>query len=383
MVCGPVGEFKKALWEQNQLTRRLLAAGYTRDDGPDFVRPYEEYEGGFTYTGEYLNESVFQTHCGLLLKGSHFQNGYMSYMGIDWRAENDNPVIYCPYQKERCALNHPLLRNLKLVQCECIPAAVPYEYQTSYDKVVDDLQKEKRLLFERFTEQKKGRTCIYHCDYSEKTKQWNQSYDPMTCTRTVGCTFCTILQKELTPKKGNVFYDRKVTRICQDGSLFHGMETVTIIKGCKLLKHSVSLDICQQLFKCMKKAISKSQGTVFVGEEGTKLEIQNIRIERRETRDLLQDLQDVQEGIAVYHASDSEALAKEQKRRRRQAARERRIKTMRKKIREKGLDQLNADDQVRAGKLLTPEIIHAENEWFLQSKEKASEVTQMTIFDTL
>ena len=333
------------MWEQNQLTHRLLAAGYTRDHGPNFVCPYQENEGGFTYTLSYLNELVFQTHCGLLLKGGHFQDGYMSYGGIDWRAENDNPVIYCPYQKEHCALNHPLLKELKPVQCECVPVTAPYEYQNSYDKIMDDLQKEKRMLFERFTEQKKGRTCIHHCDYSEKTKQWNQSYDPMICTKMAGCSFCSILQKELTPKKGNVFYDRKITQRYQDDSLFQGMESVTIIKGCKLLKHPVSLDICQQLLKRMKKAISESKETATVGTSGTKLEIQNIRIEYRETRDLLQDLRDVQEGITVYHASDAEALAKAQKRQRRQANRERRIQTLRKKIREKGLEQLNVDLQ--------------------------------------
>ena len=43
-------------------------------------------------------------------------------------------------------------------------------------------------------------------------------------------------------------------------------------------------------------------------------EVENIRIEARETRDLLQDLRDVADGLTVVHDSDLKAAAKKEKR---------------------------------------------------------------------
>ena len=98
--------------ELNELTRRLLAEGYTPEDTPPGMREYEDYEGGWTYKYQTLRDMVFETPCGLLAKGEHFSNGYMSWHGIDWRPENDNPVLPCPqFPSEPCPLRHPLLRD--------------------------------------------------------------------------------------------------------------------------------------------------------------------------------------------------------------------------------------------------------------------------------
>lgn len=85
----------------NELTRRLLAEGYTPEgytpeDTPPGMREYSPYDGGWTYDSETLGGMVFETPCGLLAEGWHFRNGYLAYQGIDWRAENDNPVLPCP-----------------------------------------------------------------------------------------------------------------------------------------------------------------------------------------------------------------------------------------------------------------------------------------------
>ncbi len=58
-------------------------------------------------------------------------------------------------------------------------------------------------------------------------------------------------------------------------------------------------------------------------------EVENIRIEARETRDLLQDLRDVAEGLTVVHDSDLKAAAKVKKQEakaKRMAAKDRRIR---------------------------------------------------------
>ena len=98
--------------EVNELTRRLLAEGYTPEDTPPGTHPYVDYYGGWTYTGEAIRSIVWETPCGLLAEGQNFLNGYLSYQGIDWRPENDNPVITCPcFPSEPCPLRDPRLHQ--------------------------------------------------------------------------------------------------------------------------------------------------------------------------------------------------------------------------------------------------------------------------------
>ena len=47
--------------ELNELTRRLLAEGYTPEDTPPGMREYEDYEGGWTYKYQTLRDMVFET----------------------------------------------------------------------------------------------------------------------------------------------------------------------------------------------------------------------------------------------------------------------------------------------------------------------------------
>ena len=112
----------------NELTRRLLAEGYTPEDTPPGMREYSPYDGGWTYDSETLGRMVFETPCGLLAEGWHFRNGYLAYQGIDWRAENDNPVLPCPrFPDKPCPLRHPFLQSERydlhsddvVYQCNC------------------------------------------------------------------------------------------------------------------------------------------------------------------------------------------------------------------------------------------------------------------------
>lgn len=69
--------------ELTELTMRLLSEGFTPEDTPPGVRPYSQYNGGWTYTPEAQAALTFETPCGLLVEGNHFSNGYMPYAGID------------------------------------------------------------------------------------------------------------------------------------------------------------------------------------------------------------------------------------------------------------------------------------------------------------
>lgn len=78
----------------NELTRRLLAEGCRPEDTPPGTCPYADYYGGWTYTGQAIKDMVWETPCGLLVDGSHFVNGYLSFNGVDWRPENGLSLIH-------------------------------------------------------------------------------------------------------------------------------------------------------------------------------------------------------------------------------------------------------------------------------------------------
>ena len=81
--------------EYNLFTQKLFEQGYTFEHYPGYAkmpnpvcdRKLFDIMGGFRYENWYQNQKVYSTGCGLLCRGSDFSNGYMSYMGIDWKPE--------------------------------------------------------------------------------------------------------------------------------------------------------------------------------------------------------------------------------------------------------------------------------------------------------
>ena len=167
--------------ELNELTRRLLAEGWSPEDTPPGTHPYKDYYGGWTYTGDAIRAMVWETPCGLLAGGSHFLNGYMSYNGIDWRPENGNPVITCPvFPSEPCPLRDPCLNRERydlhsddvIYQCSCHQTDRPYTYAGSVDEAHDRVWKEADELWEVFKAQHKGRVCRHQSHYRRDSPQW-------------------------------------------------------------------------------------------------------------------------------------------------------------------------------------------------------------------
>lgn len=93
-----------------------------------------------------------------------------------------------------------------------------------------------------------------------------------------------------------------------------------------------------------------------------KIEVINLRAAKVNTRDIKQDLQDIANGIEVIHTVDSQKAAKEQKRARRKAARERRIRKVEKMILACGWEELDDAWKRRAAKLLDEERISELNQ---------------------
>ena len=389
--------------EYNLLTQRLLAEGYTADNYPDYVQlpgscwgknPLQNLHGGFEYTKEYRSRMVFETGCGLLVRGPSLGFGSMSYGGILWIPENNNPVICCPYKKDVCELRNTVLGGprggglAKLLQCDCHQTNRIYEYEKSVDKIRDDMQKEKNRKYEEFVRKKGGHVCKWHTLYNEWTGEWKQDYDPMVCAAycmNIGKD-CDLTHKPVSRKKGNVFYDVKITRIRHDGTLFDGQETVTIVKGARLFETMKSMTICEAAAR-RKKMIQGRNEIKYHAERtllGTKVEVVNIRAERRESRDLMQDLQDIRDGIEVIHESDKAKQQKADKKARRQQAAEKRIRKLEKKLLETGYDALPeySVDRIHADKWLGEKrIAELDTERQRLQQEKEKQPVQISLFD--
>lgn len=357
--------------ETNKLTKDLLAEGYTKENPPDWVAPWNDFYGGWQYPIKMVWNMVFETPCGLLIKGAEFSPGHMSYMGVDWTVENDNYAVLCPkFDGKPCELNHELLRGHSnkgyydtLTHCACRKTDKPYDYERSYEKAHADVWAESDRLFGEYDKHLHGRACRYRSHYSRTRKQWRMIYDPMECANShIPCEFCKVLQTPISAKKGNVFYDIKKTWIEKGVGFLPDEEKASITKGVKLLPRPVSVTLCEAIIKYSKNNIIETyQSSRRFAERLTnptvEYELYNFRCETRASRDLLQDLRDAAEGIEVIHSNITIKAAKEQKRERRKKASEARIRKIETIILKHGYDNVDELIRRRAGKLLDWERI--------------------------
>lgn len=389
----------------NLITQRLLAEGWTADNHPDYVKvgggyfgrgdPLDNFHGGFEYTKEYRESLTFRTGCGLLVKGSELGFGSMSCNGIDWTVENDCPVITCPLRLDECDKRFSQCLGgahggalCKIFQCDLRRTEEPYEYAKSIKKIRDEEENRISRELEQYTERVKGHVCHWHMRYDYFERQWKQVYDPQTCARMCmkkGGT-CDLTHKELSRKRGNVFYDRKITRIHRAGDLFDGQEEVTVTKGIRFLDHPANITICEQIAKrCVKDIEEKERGRL--SKEifhGATVEIFNVRAEQRESRDLLQDLADLKAGIKITYAAEAEQEAREAKKEKAAIAKEKKIQKLEKKILEVGYDNLEmySLDKIHADKWLTDErIAELQKERERIARERENEPKQMSLFE--
>ncbi len=394
----------------NKLTERLLAEGYTADNFPrDKVHiahgcyprngnPLDNVYGGFEYNRIYCESFIYKTGCGMYVKGSNVLSS-MGYMGEEWCYENDNPVVRCPYDKAQCLNNDPRLHGMRggglCIQCWCVCHRTDeiYDYEHSFEKADNERKEEKERKYQEYSNAHNGRICERHMYYNERTRTWALHYEPKLCAKLCYSQngYCPILGKQLSRKRGNVYYDLKTSVIPNmDGkqiSLFDKSEEVTISKGNRFFEKPCSIDICEAFVKANgEKEISYHYEINHSFERFInptwKFEILNVRAEQKESRDLMQDLQDIKEGIQIYHASDSEKAVKEQKREKRQRAKEKRIAAMEKRILEVGYGNMDFFEQNRACKLLDFDRIDELEEIREEKlKNKQEEPVQLSLFD--
>lgn len=392
--------------EYNELTKTLLSAGYNAELYPkDMVRiashscfnrqdPLNNFYGGFEYNKAYSNSFVYQTGCGLFVLGQNVLSG-LSCNGKEWSLENFNPVIRCPYDKPDCPDNDPLLHGTKggglCIQCwcSCHPTDIPYDYENSFEKAEHERQAEKKKKYQEYSDAHHGRVCPNHMYYDERTREWNLRYDPGDCARLKCSGMCPILGKELDRKKGNVFYDIKVTarRYDLDGTLFEGQVDTTVTKGIRKFKQPVSMDICRNYVKLCQEELVRSvmlnnyHCELFFAKYYNRqfnIEVLNIRAEQRESRDLAQDMEDIRNGIKIQHASDKEKRQKAEKSERRNKAKQDKIKRLERKLLTVGYYNLESHslDRIHADKWLGEQRIEELETLRLQQKQEKQIVPQ-------
>jgi len=401
--------------EYNELTKRLLAAGYTAENYPKYVypgktcqskeNPLDNLNGGFEYYRWYVYEKAFRTPCGLMCKGTLCMTG-LTYLGQEWDFENDMATIHCPYHKYGCDKKDARLPREGVLKDFCNVHMTDEEYR--YEGSVEDILKlwEDQIRREKisFNLQHNGKTCDNHMHYDVDAGKWEMHYDPGICAR-YRCNgkphnvrergICPILGRELCREKGNVYYDLKISfrRKDLDGTLFDGQIDTRIEKGIRVFEHPVSMDICRNYAKLCKDEIkqkvnSKYHDKLFFAEryEGHEfaVEVLNIRAEQKESRDLMQDLQDIKDGIQIVHASDAKKREQEQKREKRQQAKEKRIAAMEKRILSVGYGNMDIYEQNKACKLLGfDRIDELEAVREEKIKEEQEKPVQLSLFDMM
>ena len=204
--------------EQNQLTRDLYAAGYTREDHPSFV--YWSDWQNFGYLFEALLKFTWETPCGLLVDGkSDLGRGLAcsdaSFQGIDYCPENDNPLLRCPYEHKDCPHS---IRGFPVPLCPCHTTGKRYSFEQSVEKV--EIERSERQ-HRQYTEITGGVycACVVGCNGYEGGRV-EVKYDVEQCIR-CRCQnpVCVIRKQKRDLSRANIFYDVRRTWITRIGFL--------------------------------------------------------------------------------------------------------------------------------------------------------------------
>lgn len=393
-------------YEYNELTKQLLAAGYSVDNYPDYVQiddsrlpgndPLRNLSGGFEYKRWYRDELVYKTGCGKLVLG---KNVIEIGMGVDWSHENNNPVIRCPYDKAQCPDNDPRLHGERggglCIQCWCVchRTEEAYDYENSIEKADNEREAEQERKYEEYSNAHNGRVCRNHMFYDERTREWSQHYSPRRCAHICYAqnSYCPILGRQLSKKRGNVYYDLKKSGVRHDGTLFDGETWTHITKNIRYFDKPVCMDICEAFIRVQGKEEILQQYSInhsyewFV-DPTLKVEILNVRAESKPSRDLMQDLEDLKAGIQISFDDEDSKKVAVAKKKKREAAKQKKIEKLEQKILEVGywnmepysLDRVHADKWL--GSLRIDELEEIRRQ---RLKEEQNKPVQISLFDII
>lgn len=318
----------------NKLTEQLLQAGYTKDDHPDYVK-WSNWQD-FEYTREYLLKTVWETPCGLLKKGINSYT-HESYMGVNYCPENDNPKFGCPYYDEKpCQYRD---NTIKFWGSNCIYHKTDrlYDYEQSVEKLWDEWDK---IQNEAYLDATSEHGFCINMVWDRPKRKYIPRFIVEECIH-IGCqnVVCAITKRTRNLEKVNIFYDVLRKRHYKKGLIENTERSIT--KGVKKFEKPIARTDAEIWLKENKEEFeprltqldrkelffSEHHGDTGYGEyDFCKFTVTpiNIRIEKRESRDMLQDLTDAREGIEVRHESDLKKAAKIAKSERLKKAKEKR-----------------------------------------------------------
>lgn len=307
----------------NKLTRQLYAMGYTREKCPNTV--YWSDWQNFGYTWETMLGFTWETPCGLLIEGQSNAGRTVAisdifYQDIRYCPENDNPLILCPYQRKNCQY---VSQPMKFLMCPCHQTRKPYDYAHSVEKIEAEHEQAAKS-HRQYMEIASGSRCV--CVIGNNGVQGGFQrikYDVNDCIM-VGCRnpVCVIRKQARDLSRVNIFYDLRRTWITRIGFLEE--KKVTITKGLKAFDEAIARTDAEIWIKSMERKRNPLTSSSIIErpkltpldrsyEHSSKYhqrrgvydyfefhyEVENIRIARSDHRDLLQDLQDIANGIQV------------------------------------------------------------------------------------
>ena len=163
--------------------------------------------------------------------------------------------------------------------------------------------------------------------------------------------------------------------------MFQEYDQVTVTKGKRLLTRTVPLQICEAIAKYsahdIRHRLLLNWHSELYFNPGLKVEFINFRAEKKLGRDLLQDLDDVANGITVIHEADQVKQKAEDKRQRRKVAADRKIAAAEKKIMQNGLDAFTGYQRERIESLLGVDRCYELDEQYRAAKTPV----QISLFD--
>ena len=409
--------------EVNRLTARLLESGVALDDPATWPEDVWRCDrANFAYKRERQFTPTWESPCGLLIR-SHGDFWGEVWVGGEFHcAENDNPLFECPRPGAPCDHRLPY------------PAGINCQFHRT-DRVWAESGSCERLIRERLIRERQWREVQMRdhpgfdgfCANLRKNElpdgmfRYEKNYWIERCI-SLKCknTQCPCLGwKERDVRPANIFYDLYIERKFTEGLVPYSEKS--IIKGLKVFDKAIAMHDAElalkiwrrdpgarmlpsQMLRRLDVAVNlennigskevyfvRTHGKLHERECRVFAEIRNIRVARQEGRDLMQDLQDVRDGIAVQHASDMQKAAKAQKNERYQAGKIKRMaQRMAKEMRESGA----APEDTHVGGLLerrNAEFSAAVEAEAMRIIEKAKEMkklegikaAQISIFDLM
>ena len=389
----------------NKLTERLLAQGVKLDDPstwPENVWAADQHN--FAYRCDWKFTPTWESPCGLLIH-SHGDGWGDTWVDGEFKcAENDNPLFGCPIPGKPCPhrLAHPAGINCQFHRTD---------REWTWDESVEALEKARlnrfRVLWEdtmrRYPDWNGYCLNLKRVDLPDGGAKYEARYNLEECIRS-RCTNTQCVCRcgaVRNTRPANIFYDLYRERHYTIGMVPYS-ETI-IHKGNKVFDKAIAWTDAEialkiwnhnpdshllpsQMWNRLNASRNRETDTeaFFIRHHGRYnervdcrliVEVRNVRIARNETRDMLQDLMDVQNGIKVKHASDLKKAAEAKKSESRDAARIRKYSKL--------LADGKAVDKISRMRPDLRERIEAKARQIKAGRELVGTNAQISIFDEL